>query len=410
MNDKNELVVYDNINKVSFGQILLLIIWIGTFLFLVSQIVLIVEHTLGNKSKEEVILYNFTYNTLDKFNLIKPSVTVKNYELNLAALGKITINKNIKNSKYESVNLVDLSKLSKGLKNYDFILANLNSPILNNNIDKTTIDSLKKLNISLLATASFNIADKREEGLISTVNNINKSGITQVGITKKDDENNTKRYAILKKNDISIGVLSYSTDFNVKSAEVGNYAVNILDENLILEDVKELRKQNVDLIISYIYIPKEDNLIATSSKQLSSFELLFNNGVDIVFGVGSDIVQEQTEEVIENNSGSKHVYGIYSLGDFLGNRVDAKSLISSISSININKEVRINRKGEMLSKNISFKVNKPQAVYTDINKNEKCLILLSQELKNYDSGKSNFSKDKYNKLSKLQNEFDEIYN
>ena len=73
-----------------------------------------------------------------------------------------------------------------------------------------------------------------------------------------------------------------------------------------------------DYIIAYLNDPNEDSLL-TSGEQKQNVELLFNNGVNVVLGTGSMVVQGQVEDQVQvNDEKTNHIYSIYSLGDFFG--------------------------------------------------------------------------------------------
>ena len=64
------------------------------------------------------------------------------------------------------------------------------------------------------------------------------------------------------------------------------YCVN--DNQKDRDKIQEyLNSKNVDYIIAYLNDPNEDSLL-TSGEQKQNVELLFNNGVNVVLGLGMD--------------------------------------------------------------------------------------------------------------------------
>lgn len=238
--------------------------------------------------------------------------------------------------------------------------------------------------------------DKREKGVINTINNLKEASIEQVGINESEERN---KPLVISKNEINIGILSYATKSNVKIANGQKYLVNTLNEDDIKSDIEYLNSKNVDYIIAYLNDPNEDSLL-TSGEQKQNVELLFNNGVNVVLGTGSMVVQGQVEDQVQvNDEKTNHIYSIYSLGDFFGTYASDDNRSSVIANIEFTKKIKKNKKGEIIDTVVDMKVNTPIFVWTNFSsKNIKTMYIMQDEINNYNAGNSNLTSKEYNKL------------
>lgn len=398
-------------------QKIFMIIWILVFFVLLFEVIKLVNYTLGKYNKEDMFLYNAVNSIVEKIYTKKPAFEQEEKKISLAALGNIYLTPNItKGSKdVEGYNFTTgLEDVQKKLKEYDFVIANLATPIADKslgystakvyNAPKEIITTLKDLNISAVATATNHAMDKKEVGISETIENLETENIKQTGISNE----NRSKPIILSKDDINIGILSYTMSSNIK---VGNEIenLNILTDEHLKEDIAYLKEQKADLIIAYIN-EKSDSDNLTSSEQKKNADLLFDNGVNIVLGGGIACVQGDYEDEIklENNEKS-HIYAIYSLGDFMGGYVDEYAKASIIPSFEITKTINKNKKGEIVGTILDFKVNKPLITWTSVDKNySKTTYFMEDEISNFNNDNSNLTnkeyklmKEEYSRISKM---------
>ena len=134
------------------------------------------------------------------------------------------------------------TKLRTFLSSSDFVIANLETPISFENKNYTSkqwefntsyhfAEALKKSGIGFVTTANNHCLDRGIDGLLSTVNSLQKANIGQCGI----NIGKGKRYRVVNINGIKVGVLAYTYGTNAFSN--GNYlpfknrkTVNLLQE------------------------------------------------------------------------------------------------------------------------------------------------------------------------------------
>jgi len=363
--------------KTNKKDIIKFFIWMAIFIFVYYQIYALVAYTLGKKDKANMWLYN-GINKVMTILVPKPTETIEDNTLKLAALGDIYTSTNIlkgakSGSKYNFSDSFDQTK--ELLSSYDVVLASLNTPIAGSgsgystktvyNAPENLLEAIKSIGISVLATAGNHLMDKGENGIKSTINSIGTSEISQVGLNTSDDR--TKPY-IVDKNNIKIAILSYMTTSEAKIAKGKEYLINTLTEENIKEDMAYVKSQNVDYTICYLNIPNED-ASRVNSEQKKNVDMLFQNGVNVVLGTGSKIVQEKSEDLYELADGTKnHVYALYSLGDFIGDMDTDSRKVSIAADITFTKNVTKDKDGNVIDEKTkkNMLINNQLSFYTKV--------------------------------------------
>jgi poly-gamma-glutamate capsule biosynthesis protein CapA/YwtB (metallophosphatase superfamily) len=352
-------------------------IWIAIFIFVYYQVYALVAYTLGKKDKQGMWLYNGINKIM---TMVAPKLveTTQDNTLNLAALGDIYTSTNIikgakSGTQYDFLNSFEKTKglLSK----YDVVLASLNTPVAGSSLGYSTktlynspkelLQTIKSLGVSVVATAGNNLMDKGENGIKTTISEIEIAGIKQVGLNLSSDR--VKPY-IIDKNNIKVAVLSYMTVSKTKLTKGKEYLVNTLTEENIKADMAYVKSQNVDYVISYLNIPNEDTS-RVSADQKTSVDILLDNGVNVVLGTGSKIVQEKSEELTELPDGTKnHTYVLYSLGDFIGDMDTDDRKLSIAADITFSKNITKDKDGNVIEEKTkkNMLINNTISFYTKI--------------------------------------------
>ena len=396
-------------NKVTSKNIIAMAIWFVVTVFVIYQVYNLLMYTIGKRDREKLWLYNSIYSVLVNNNKKEELPGAEEHILKFAGLGDIYVpNSMILASKYG--NTYNFSKgtekIKQQLANYDLVVASLSTPVagttlgLSNktvyNAPKELLDTLRELNVSAVATATNHAMDKNEKGIISTIENLKEENIEQIGINESSEKN---KPLIISKNEIKIGLLSYTTKSNVKIAKGKEYLVNILDEENVKLDVEYLKSQDVDFIIAYLNVPNEDSFIISGDMKQNA-DMLFNNGVNVVLGTGAMVVQEKVEDQIKLEDGkTSRIYAIYSLGDFFGKYISEENRVSVIASIEFSKRIKKNKKDEITDTLSDIKVNIPIFVWTNLSsKNIKSMYIMDDEISKYNNGSSELTVKEYNEL------------
>lgn len=374
--NKNEKVInYEiNENKKTKKQILVMVLIFILCVLMIFEVVNLFNYTFGNVNKEDAKLYNFISST---FLSNKNKLVNEEYKVSFAGLGDIYVSENVLNGSKTSNGYDFLSgtqDIQSKLKDFDVVVAPLSTPIAgvkygytkSNTYNAPTeiIELLKKFNISAVATASYHSLDKREKGALETIKNIKNEGIEQVGLNESIDSG---KPIILEKNNIKLGILSYTTNSNVRMSKNEEYILDVLNEEDLQNDISYLKSNNVDFIIAYLNV-KNENPELINSLQKQGTEMLFNLGVNVVLGTGSKVIQEESEDLINLDNKDFHVYCIYSLGDFIGEYSTQKNRESLIANIEFVKKVSKDKNGNIVSQTSDMLVKRPIKVNVEVGK------------------------------------------
>jgi poly-gamma-glutamate synthesis protein (capsule biosynthesis protein) len=416
---EKEKILTDERPESTTKQKIKMIIWLIVLIFIYYQIYNLVMYTIGKKDKEKMWLYNSLNSVIGTFVTKTSTQTTENHSLKFAGLGDVYATANtIKGAKtsssYDFTNGTE--SIAIKLKEYDLVMASLNTPVAESELGYTSsnkyntpiemLDTLKNMNVSVVATATYHIIDKSEKGITQTLESLKDKKISQIGISGKTRNDPL----VITKNDITLGILSYTTDTSNEISSSKDYLVNVLDEKDLKKDVEYLKSKNVDYIIAYLNVYDKAGGGITSSDQKEKVELLFNNGVNVVLGTGSAIVQDKEEDQIDLNNEKSHVYTIYSLGDILGGCETDDSQTSVIANIEFTKTITKNKKGESTNTEKDMLVKTPIGVWTKITTAyKKEMYLIDDEIQAYSNNKSELTAKEYTKIKTAYEKIKQLY-
>lgn len=392
-----------------------MIIWIIVFIIVLYQTIKLGLYTLGKIEKDKMWLYNSVNSVVELVMDRSNKEVVEDNNVKFASLGDIYLtNSAIKSAKdgnsYDFTS--NLANIKKVLSDYDIVAASLNTPIAGSKLGYTSknvynaptelLKGLKDVNISVLAAATSHINDKKQVGIENTIQNIEENEIKYTGI----GEDNVKPL-VIEKNNIKIGIISYASEVEVKLTN--KKLVNIISEDKIKEDIKYLNDENVDFIIAYLNTADNQTFVV-SGEQKTNTELLFSNGVNVVFGSGSMVVQEQLEEEIELNDSKHHIYSVYSLGSFMGSSDTTENRISILTNLEFTKKVVKDKKGNVKSIDKNMVVKDPIYLYTYMDKvGNNTIYTLDNLFEEKESGKITLTDKEYKNIKSEEEKLDKLF-
>ena len=196
--------------------------------------------------------------------------------------------------------------------------------------------NLKDFGIDVVSTANNHCMDKSYSGLVSTINYLNDAGISHIGTNTSVEEQNT--ILIKDVNGIKIAFLAFTYGTNgIPVPSDKSYAVNLMDENLISNQISLAKQQNPDLICVSMHWGNEYQT-KQNSEQERLANLLFQNGVDIILGSHPHVLQPMEKKTITLEDGStKDCFVIYSLGNFMSGQTITNTRNSVILNMNFTK-------------------------------------------------------------------------
>ncbi|MYL56462.1 CapA family protein [Virgibacillus halodenitrificans] len=195
---------------------------------------------------------------------------------------------------------------------------------------------LKELGIDIVNIANNHILDRGEQGLLKSIENIEKIGLEYVGGYKSFEDQD--RLRIIKKNGLRVCFVSYTRGTNfIKVPEDKPYLVNSLREISLLKICSTLRriKRNklADVIVANMHFGEEYHLIpSTTQREISAS--LSDAGADLIIGHHPHVLQPP--EWIENSRGTK-TFVAYSLGNFFSGQNGLHRQIGAVLTVGITK-------------------------------------------------------------------------
>lgn len=197
-------------------------------------------------------------------------------------------------------------------------------------------DSLKKAGFDVITTANNHSIDKGEEGLLSTLDQLDRVGLNYTGTFRTEEDR--EHILMITKNEISIAVLAYTYGMNGLTIPRGrNYLVNLLDAEKMERDIKTAKGLGADIVAVNIHFGHEYHR-QPSLDQREWVNRLFDWGADLIFGSHPHVLQPyEVREWVSGEGEQRQGVIIYSLGNFISNQRKQTRDIGGIMSIQIRK-------------------------------------------------------------------------
>jgi poly-gamma-glutamate capsule biosynthesis protein CapA/YwtB (metallophosphatase superfamily) len=243
----------------------------------------------------------------------------------------------------------DYSVMFKSIKPYieksDFAMANLETTLAGKeknytgypmfNSPEILAQNIKNSGFDMVTTANNHSLDRRFEGVVKTIENLDKVGLLHTGTykTKEDSE----QILVKDINGVKVAFLTYTYGTNGIVLEE-KFAVNLIDKNKIVEDIKKAKALNVDMIITSPHFGGE--YVTTQNKEQENIvNFLFENGVDAVLGSHPHVLQPMEMKIVKDVYGvEKERFVIYSQGNIVANMPSRYKNSGVIVNLNIRKD------------------------------------------------------------------------
>ena len=341
----------------------------------------------------------------------------KDITVNLAVIGDImSHSSNFQDAYNSETDTYDFSYVFEDIQKYiqgaDLAIGNLETTFAgkdaiysgypNFNTPEQLAQDLKELGIDVVSTANNHSLDKKYSGLSSTLDELDKVGISHTGTYRSSEEQNT----ILTKNinGINFAFLSFTYGTNGIPVPSGNeYCINLIDKDLILDQIERAKELNPDVLCVSMHWGEEYKLHQNKTQEeLADF--LFANGVDIIFGSHPHVLQPMEKRTITLDDGStKDGFVIYSLGNFMSGQVAENTTNSIILNLKVTKH---------LDNTItidSFDYVPIYMYHTGANPNVNYKIIdINKDINSYEKGNSDISENLYNTLVSAKSKIDDI--
>jgi len=152
------------------------------------------------------------------------------------------------------------------------------------------VETLKIANIDIVSLANNHSLDFGVEGLQETIQTLNKANILHTGAGM--DVNQARTPAIIKKNNITVGVIGYTDnepDWAAGTDKPGTNYIKVGNINKVKKDIAHIRPQVDILIVSIHWGP---NMRKKPTQEFIDFaHQMINAGIDIIHGHSAHIFQ-----------------------------------------------------------------------------------------------------------------------
>lgn len=226
---------------------------------------------------------------------------------------------------FESV----LAPIAPYLAGADYTVANLETrlagpekgysgyPLMNSPTELA--GALKSAGVDLAATANNHSLDMGWEGIVGTLDRLDRAGLAHVGTNRSSEERNTP--VVVDIQGIKVAFLNYTASLNGLSPpeEHERYAVNTLDPDVVAEDAMTARAWGADVVIALLHYGDEYER-EPSEEQVEVSQQILSRGVDVIIGAGPHVVQPIAHVVQYSSWRVIGKYAAYSVGNFVSNQ------------------------------------------------------------------------------------------
>ena len=328
----------------------------------------------------------------------EPIVIVKKEDqhFSMSVIGDIMChNSQYKDAYISSTGTYDFSYVFEDIKNYisdaDISVGNLETTFAGKvrgysnypqfNTPEQLAYNLKDFGIDVVSTANNHSMDTYFSGIVSTLKYLDDAGISHVGTNATAEDQN--KILIKDVNGIKVAFLAFTYGTNgIPVPSDKSFAVNLIDDNFILNQISLAKEQSPDLICATMHWGYEYHT-KQSTEQERLADLLFKNGVDVILGSHPHVLQPMEKRTVTLEDGStKNCFVIYSLGNFMSGQTKVNTRNSIILNMNFTKS------GETGKTNIDSVSYVPIYMYKSPSGNIKRYRVLDIEktIQDYDSG------------------------
>lgn len=217
------------------------------------------------------------------------------------------------------------SEIRDDFKDIDLGFANLETPVAPKSGAKTVpfmfnappslLYALKSLGISMVSFANNHVYDQKRPGLVETLKNLRKAGLTFAGSGDTCAQAQAAKFIEVK--GVKIAFLASSMLYNQRlNTAPGKPCASEFRKESVLKEVKKARKDGADLVILSLHWGKEYHT-SPPEENVEMAHSLLDGGVDVLLGHHPHVLEPV--EVYKASDGRVCIVA-YSLGNFLSNQ------------------------------------------------------------------------------------------
>lgn len=194
---------------------------------------------------------------------------------------------------------------------------------------------LKPAGFDLITTANNHALDRGEKGVLRTIEQLKKNGLSYEGTFVSERDRDSIRIYNLKGIKLAVLAYTYGTNGNPIPKDKP-YLINLIDTTLIRKDIGSARRNGADIVLVYFHFGEEYHRQPTDY-QKTIVDKTISCGADIIIG-GHPHVIEPAMFFKTKNARLDSGFAAYSLGNFLSNQRWRYSDCGVILTINLTKD------------------------------------------------------------------------
>ncbi len=273
---------------------------------------------------------------------VEDALHIEDDEVLITSAGDIMVHESQWIAQQKGTDTYDFTNNFKYVRDFfissDLSIANLETTINRNrpvstyprfNSPPELLDGITYAGLNLIGTANNHSMDTGFDGIMKTVEELEKRNLEFVG-THKDPE--AKKYQVKTIKGMKLGIAAYSTAyFNSGGVVINNISSSGMEKHVNYMEltssekaferlkpvIDDMKAEGVEFIILILHWGNEYEKKA-NSHQRDLAELLINEGVDLILGSHPHMVQET--EFIKTEDGLDEGLVVYSMGNFLSNQ------------------------------------------------------------------------------------------
>ncbi|MBO8162230.1 MAG: CapA family protein [Brevibacillus sp.] len=218
------------------------------------------------------------------------------------------------------------SEVKPVLKEADLVIGNLETTLAGGdlrftgypqfNSPQSLAESLKKAGFTAVTTANNHALDRREIGVLRTLEHLRQAGLAHTGTFRSQEERDQP--LLLEHNGIQVALLAYTYGTNgIPLPKDKPYLVNLIQPELIAQDIAKARQQGADLITVSLHFGNEYQRLP-NEEQRKLVDQCFEYGADLIIGHHPHVLQPYEWRTLTDESGrTRRGLVVYSLGNFI---------------------------------------------------------------------------------------------
>jgi len=239
------------------------------------------------------------------------------------------------------------AKVSPVLRQADWVLGNLETTLSGKearytgypefNSPETLAVALKQAGFTAVTTANNHSLDRREAGVLRTIEHLDRAGLAHTGTFRSAAQRNDP--LLLKKGDITLAVLAYTYGTNGIPIPKGKpYLVNVIDSRLIHRDIVRARSLGADFVAVALHFGAEYQRMPNAS-QRAIVDTCLKVGADLILGSHPHVVQPMERRTVTlADGGTRTGLVAYSLGNFISAQRREYKDVGAILSVTLTKK------------------------------------------------------------------------